>query len=230
MRTERGWRERAEGSRWEPRAGKAMERTGRGECKEGGLPLCTPPGTEDREKVTSFTFALTPGRNSPGRGAAAMVAQDPNHSLCLPFSKLTSPASPTTVIALGGPPVASQAAPPWSGGNCLEQDFLRQILMRTGDSLSRGFPALSQPLTMCKQMASCPLSKASHPLEGRKGILRTGGGADLRLWGTGPRLDTHEINSRNEDWGGGQAEGPHTANYPQWLAPRNFLPFYSFWS
>ena len=62
------------------------------------------------------------------------------------------------------------------------QDFLSLIVQgvqRTGDSLCRGFPALSQPLAMCEQMASCLLSKDSHLLEEREEVLKLRG-AGLR--------------------------------------------------
>ena len=64
----------------------------------------------------------------------------------------------------------------------MKQDFLSLIvrgLQRTGDSLYRGFPALSQPLAMCEQMASCLLSKDSNPLEEREEVLKLRG-AGLR--------------------------------------------------
>ena len=64
----------------------------------------------------------------------------------------------------------------------MKQDFLSPIvqgLQRTGDSRCRGFPALSQNLAMCEQMASCLLSKDSHLLEEREEVLKLRG-AGLR--------------------------------------------------
>lgn len=73
MRTESGWRGRAEGSRWEPRwteagQGRRWRRRAEASMRKGGC-LCALPrdlGTE--RKLLPFTFPLTPGGKGPERG------------------------------------------------------------------------------------------------------------------------------------------------------------------
>lgn len=112
----------------------------------------------------------------------------------------------------------------------MKQDFLRLIiqgLQRTGDSLSRGFPALSQPLATCKQMASCLLSKANHPIDGREEIPKAACMSRPEVLGAGPRLDPHKVSSVGEV---GRSKAPKQQNALRSL-PRGLNPptLHSFW-
>ena len=112
----------------------------------------------------------------------------------------------------------------------MKQDFLRLIiqgLQRTGDSLSRGFPALSQPLATCKQVASCLLSEANHPVDGREEVPKAHRSRPEVL-GAGPRLDPHKVSSVGEV---GRSKAPkrqnaHLSSLPWGLKPPTF---HSFW-